>query len=356
MVRHSALLCALLAVGTSRALAADRGCARDLVERDRLERDRLERDRVERDGVEPQRVEIDPMVRARWRDLPERIKGALDGRDDIDRCARITLRLRQSTILVEVVLLDGRTTSRSLTRGEDVVPTLEALLLLPVAEALPSITESLAPVAEAARLSKPIDASARAAAPVTSTVTFVATTSPAVAQAAPTSLEFSLATAALVGDGQAGVSLAALTFFQFRGWLLGFRAAADHYQSIVGPSTSAEAIELGLQAGRRFRFEHTALDLVVGPALAGRGLGSQEAVRVQAGSNSSPPIASNDGPWTRLLAGARVTFRTQSLLRTFAGVEGELELTRAATSAEIGPAQPPGWTVGLVLGATVGTP
>ena len=62
-----------------------------------------------------------------------------------------------------------------------------------------------------------------------------------------------------------------------------------------------------------------------------------------------------DGPSKRLVAGARLTFRARSVLRVFAGLEGELALERSAPdlpSAE----RLPSWTAGLVLGTTVGTP
>ena len=92
------------------------------------------------------------------------IRAAIDGRDDADRCARIAIRLERAAIVVTVVLPDGRAASRSVSRGDDVVPTLEALLLLPRPDAR-------APDAAPAGPAAPV----RAAAPVRTSATARAT-------------------------------------------------------------------------------------------------------------------------------------------------------------------------------------
>src|SRR5438105_274476 len=76
-------------------------------------------------------VEADTTVRGRWPDLPIRIHEAFDARDDVDTCARITLRMADTVMIVEVALPDGRSAVRTVSRREDVVPALEALFLLP---------------------------------------------------------------------------------------------------------------------------------------------------------------------------------------------------------------------------------
>jgi hypothetical protein len=58
----------------------------------------------------------------------------------------------------------------------------------------------------------------------------------------------------------------------------------------------------------------------------------------------------------RLLLGARVNFSALSTLHTFVGIDGELGPPRAGDGGDI-PDAPrlPVWTLGLALGATVGT-
>src|SRR5690348_3794548 len=79
-------------------------------------------------------VEADAGFRSRWSDLLDRIESELSAHVDLDACARVELRVEgESVILVSVTLPDGRSVSRRLTEREDVIPTLQALLLLPAA-------------------------------------------------------------------------------------------------------------------------------------------------------------------------------------------------------------------------------
>ena len=88
-----AFLGILGALGSGPALAANRRCS-------------------------PLAVEADANVRSRWPELAERVRDAFDARDDIDACARVKLTLSGATIAVQVVLLDGRSASRSVSRPE----------------------------------------------------------------------------------------------------------------------------------------------------------------------------------------------------------------------------------------------
>src|SRR3954447_25751823 len=68
----------------------------------------------------------------RWPDLARRVRSEVPSRNDIDACASITLTLAaDTTIRVQVTLADGRAAARWGLRPEDVVPTLQALLLMP---------------------------------------------------------------------------------------------------------------------------------------------------------------------------------------------------------------------------------
>src|SRR5450432_857788 len=72
-------------------------------------------------------VEADATVRGRWPGLPEQLRDVLDGRGDVDACARVQIKGVDGSIIVEVTLPDGRSTSRPIERREDLVPTIEAL-------------------------------------------------------------------------------------------------------------------------------------------------------------------------------------------------------------------------------------
>src|SRR5258708_35067919 len=77
-------------------------------------------------------IDVEASLSTRWPGLLNHLREAFDGRDDIDRCARVELRARDASILtVEVLLPDGRSAARPVSRREDLVPTLEALPLVP---------------------------------------------------------------------------------------------------------------------------------------------------------------------------------------------------------------------------------
>ncbi|HEY8925978.1 MAG TPA: hypothetical protein VIU64_16450, partial [Polyangia bacterium] len=105
----------------------------------------------------PEPVQADAAVRAQWPDLLAAIQAALEGRDDVDPCARIALRQDHAGLLLRVNLLDGRSAARTVSRKEDVVPTLVALLMLPEAGAA-----AAAPAASAAGPTPAVPAAAPA--------------------------------------------------------------------------------------------------------------------------------------------------------------------------------------------------
>src|SRR5689334_1553115 len=76
-------------------------------------------------------VAADARFRARWPSLLERIQADFAARSDLDTCARVELSADGDGIGVSVTLPDGRVAARSVTRSVDVVPTLEALLVVP---------------------------------------------------------------------------------------------------------------------------------------------------------------------------------------------------------------------------------
>ncbi len=208
----------------------------------------------------PMAIEADASVNARWPRLSDRVREAFDARDDIDTCARLKLRMSEASIVVEVVLPDGRSASRSLRRPEDVVPTVEALLLLP---------EQEEPVHAApdGGTSAPLPA---ASAPLPASGDVSLSAGPAVkAREAPTGvpghepsrlrIELSILSGARVGDGQMSVGLGALSFVDIDGWLVGFEGRVDRYRTIGNPGDGG-ALELAALGGRRLRFGTVSLE------------------------------------------------------------------------------------------------
>src|SRR5580698_7718424 len=112
-------------------------------------------------------IEADASVSTRWPALIDRVRDAFEARDDIDRCARVALTSRDATITVTAVLPDGRSAARSVPRQDDVVPTLEALLLVPQRStpAVPHPDARTQPAAVESTVSGPAPASAMSTAP-----------------------------------------------------------------------------------------------------------------------------------------------------------------------------------------------
>jgi hypothetical protein len=298
----------------------------------------------------PIAVAADAGVRARWPGLPLQLREAFEGRSDIDACARIELTMGEGSIAVAVTLPDGRSAVRQVPRREDVLPTLEALLLVPRPAASGLGVEASAPSPQEPAAPPAIEAVAVAPASVHGAVPERDHVEATRASDAPGRLriELSVLTDARIGDGQKSVGLGALSLLEASGWLVGFEGRAER-QEIAGEYSGA-ALELAALGGRRFRFQGLALDLVGGPAAALQG-GGRDTTVTPGGSTSSK---SGPGTAERALIEAHLIFGARSSFRTFIGVDGE-----------VGPASPganpsgeprlPVWTAGLTLGATVGT-
>jgi hypothetical protein len=300
-------------------------------------------------------VEADARLRARWPDLSSQVHQAFDARGDVDACARITLTARDAVVIVEVLLPDGRSAVRMVSHREDVVPALEALLLLPQTSVPTSADEAFeaprsTPAAAAVAL---VD---RAEAVVTAPAR-EAPSHPSTSNPGRVRVDLSVAAGARIGDGQVGVDLGVLSSLELGGWLLGFQGHVNRYypnsSAIPGMrSDGAAALELGVLAGRRLRFQAVALDLVAGPALALHGTSISSAQATPTGVTMTQ-TRSNE-PTPRLLASSRLTFG-RSALRSFVEVDGEIgETGPTSDSMPFGP-QLPAWTVGVAVGAVVGT-
>jgi hypothetical protein len=338
-------------------------------------------------------IETDAKTRARFPELPRRVEEAFATRRDVDTCARVKLTIVRGAIAVDVELPDGRATSRTGLRRDDVVPTLEALLFVPhaAAHATPTAEEARAtPTSEETRTTPtpeetrttpafegapatPVDpAEPVAVAPDIETHSSPAAETPIASPgAAPSRVraELSLETGARVGDGQTSLGAGAISFLDVAGWLGGFQGRVERYQPMSDGTPSA-ALSLGALGGRRFAIGAHSIDVFVGPAVALRGVTSATTVaRLATGgggdSPAAPPIVdkSAQGMVPRGVFGARVCFGARSILRSFIGIDGDFgprggpDSTTAA--ALPGPPSPlhslPIFSVGIALGVTVGT-
>ncbi|HVT07880.1 MAG TPA: hypothetical protein VHO67_10500 [Polyangia bacterium] len=284
-------------------------------------------------GCGPLPVAADATVRERWPDLPATIQGTFAERADVDACARIALAAAGASIQLTVTLADGRTASRSVSRLGDVLPALEALLLLPDAPGTDAATDgTTAPPARRPDSAPAVARAATPAAPVESATAF--------------RLEIAVAADARAGDGWYGAGGGVAALADLAHWLLGFEGRLDSYR---GATADAEAVGLELiaLAGRRFDWGSTrTLDLTVGPAVAlhGRSAMTTENVAQTGTTRFVVSPAGDGGSLARLILGCRLTFRAQSVLRTFVQLD-----------ADVGQSGLPTWTLGLALGAAVGT-
>ena len=287
-------------------------------------------------GCGPLAVGADATVRGRWPDLPATIREIFQARADVDACARVDVAAVGPTIQVTVILADGRTTTRSVSRPADVLPALEGLLLLP-----DGADAGQAPDASAAPPARRPDAPP-AAAP---TIARAATPGVPVQSATPFRIEIAVAGDVRAGDGWYGAGGGVAGLVDLSHWLLGFEGRLDRYRA-AAPDSEAVGLELMALGGRRFDWGSSrTLDLTVGPALALHGSTSMSTANVaQTGTTRFVvPQPGNDGV-ARLILGCRLTFRAQSLFRTFVQLD-----------ADVGQSGLPTWTMGLALGAALGT-
>jgi hypothetical protein len=297
-------------------------------------------------------LEVDAVLRSRWPELPARIQSEFAPRADLDPCAHVALRLEDTVITVSVTLPDGRAAARTVTRNDDVIPTLQALLLVPDPPPTAAAAHGTGPstLASPPRLSKQLATTSR----------IDREGPPPNAAARALGIELSVITGARVGDGQFGAGAGVLSFLEVHGWLLGFEGRVDSYRPVQGGDPEP-ALELAVLAGRRIALGGVALDLTAGPAVAMNGVAMAQTEVVRRGPASEPPPPprepeSDPGPVPRLLLGARVGFSPRSVFRTFVGVDGEIGLAEASSTPDSATGSLPRFAIGLALGATLGTP
>jgi hypothetical protein len=277
-------------------------------------------------------VEAEPGLSAAHPALVGEVRRALADREGIEPCARVELGLERSAILVGVTLADGRSATRMIADSRDVVPVVEALLLVPAAE--PEAEPTPAPAAKAVERPRPVR---RILAPEL-------TAQPLAVGSSRTGIEVSLAAGVRLGDGQSSLGLGAISFLELSSWLFGLGLRADHYESSIEAYSVAELMAL---FGHRFRVHRAAVDFVAGPALV---LQADSTVEVGPAGESRH---TGTEPVPRLAFAGHVHFGPPSSLHPFVGIEGEAGPTTVQDpqpSPEL-----PAWTLGVALGASVGT-
>jgi hypothetical protein len=318
-------------------------------------------------------VDVDARVAARWPGLIRSLREAFESRDDTDSCARVHIYMNQTSPAVEVVLQDGRSAIRRVSRRADVEPTLTSLLVLPARseQAAPSESPRLpTTAANADQLAPPTQPPSAAEAPTSPAVAAIVwvraappapPTPPRESSARSLGLDFALETGGRVGDRLVSLGLGALSLVEIAGVLIGVEGRIDRYAAIGGDRASVPALSLGALVGYRHRFGSMALDFTAGPGLAMSAVSQSSSTSsvTPTGMVAEPMRVSesrpNDRMLPRLSAAVHLNFSERSLLHTFVGVDGQVGATGAAASPIDNRPPLPAWTLGLALGAMVGT-
>jgi hypothetical protein len=304
----------------------------------------------ERSGCLRLAIAADASIQARWPDLEDVIRETFGARTDVDTCARIQVVGEGPAVGLTVVLPDGRTAIRSVSRREDVLVALEALLALPEAGATGAPTDAPTAAAQAARAALPV---ADAATTSTPAIARLAAEPPATGRPTPFRIEIALAADARGGSGWVGAGGSAAAVLDLAHWLLGFEGRIDQYRTL-SPETQSTALELIGLGGHRFRLgKSRTLDLAVGPALALHA--APKVVAQQTATGVMLSQTSSDPGLARLIVSSRLTFGAESLLRAFVQVDADIGRLGSDTQPLPEEAGMPAWTVGLALGAAVGT-
>lgn len=296
-------------------------------------------------------VTAHPSVVTRWPTLSERVRSAVVERSDIDHCASAHLSTGGETITLEVILDDGRSTIRRLSAAEDVVPALEALLLVPPREA---VTTTRAVETKRHPRDAETKRGRRSSPAGPPTMSERDTPVPAereqlVEPEAGVGFLFSIGGGARAGDRQTSGHLGAMALLQVSGWLVGVDGRAVTYEVPLSDGIPQSATELTAVAGYRFGAGTLSLDLMAGPTLV-----VQQDMEVSVGPTvkREPTTISRVVP--RLFFGSRLTLGARSVLGGFVGIEGAAGPSgESGTSAAHAPALPQ-WMLGFVIGATLG--
>ena len=289
---------------------------------------------------EDPRVRIQGQPNERWLEPIVRACEDLRAMHDRDATARVRIVPAGRDLIVEITLLDGRSTLRRVTVPERLRPTLEALLTVP-----PSSPPQPAP--------PPPEASPPPA-PSTSRVDPTATREfppgPKQPPATPAQRTFGVEIGGTLGAriaGQQGYfSFSPAGFAQLKlgDWLFGMLARWDTFQKKGGSvpaSFEMETLGIGLSIARRVRTSFGYFDGGVSPRL------------VVESQSYTPDAVEIAGSSTDIRVGAfgRLVFGTTAW-RFLVEADAELSPSRLRRDIRIDPALPalPSWSAGLGIG------
>lgn len=288
---------------------------------------------------EDPRVRVQGSVDARWLDPIARACERLAADPSSDRDARVRIVPSGHDLVVEVALRDGRRTLRRVTATERLVPTLEALVLVP---AIPGEDEMPA---------RPEPAPIATADDATSVAPPARAPTPAQSAASP---PVAFEASALFGGRVAGpfVSVAPAIGGRLRlgPWLFGVAGRWDVFQRPTRASTSTfemDTVAFGIELGRRVTLGAGALDVGVAPRLVAE---TQTAESLDGEQSSSA---------TDLRLGALARWApTTAGVHFVVELDAELSPSRLRRSLRLDPALPalPAWSAGIALGVAWATP
>lgn len=293
-------------------------------------------------------VAADTSTTALWPDLKGQIESRFAAEPAVDSCASVRLERLPNAIAVEVALTDGRVASRSVARAEDVIPVLEALLLVPEGSPSESTGSGSAPgpaeSASAAADGAPPNATARPPQEDTANAPpgFVPEEAEPRRGRSKVAIELGALGDVRGGDLPTTLGVGLRSTLELWGWLVG----ADVR---VRNGSGEPTYELAGVLGHRFAIRSLELDVFGGPL-------AELAAPVTSSSGPAHLAAAPrpDGePWFTF--GSHLRFTPRDTLSAFVGAEG--------TFGVVGTEDPsPQWTTddnlwmgAVVLGATVGT-
>ena len=304
-------------------------------------------------AIELRGVDLPPA----WDESLRQLRNELENRPGIDRCARIEVSRTPTGARVDIVLEDGRSTSRRVAASAELPVVVLSLVIVP--------SDGLDSTSKEDRAS----AGAKAAASASSDPKRAWPSPPAVLLAAPAEAAPRLATpdrlprpasnagaplrfdvAASGGarfSGKPGVGAGGAAEVTVGHWIIG---VAGRWESTGGASSSARTpaysvttVDLGVELGRRFEFgRKVALALVGDASIASV---AQDALA----PNNAQPL--RNARVARVGAAARLDVRDGSTLQPFVAADASLDVaTDSANNLPVSSALLPTWSAGMALG------
>ena len=292
------------------------------------------------------RMDVSPEVDRHWRDAIDAACSALHGAA-VDSTAHVRFSARGADLLVEVALADGRAASRRLSSTDALLPTLEALVVLPAAPAASNAPPSSAPP------SAPPDEAAEFRPRITSVVpdnhsSGIEPSPPPVTTVPGLGIDLGGGFGGrIAAHGYLSAAPGAFAELRLGSWLFGTQLRWDVIGGKSAPLVDVfemETVLVGITVARRVRVGFGSVDVGLSPRLA------VETQTFETGTDGEQSFAATD---IRLGAFTRVSFGT-SAFRPMLEVDGDLSPSRLRRVAQLDPRLPalPSWSAGLSAGVS----